>query len=113
MKNKDNGDNLPQLRGVYLLRCKKCTQGLYVFPDKDGKPLAKKPKGLRVSDYKCPDCRGAMGEAVVRACYTCKRERVVLTRSHDCACPDCGDTQGYATTRFISSKATGERTITL
>jgi predicted RNA-binding Zn-ribbon protein involved in translation (DUF1610 family) len=107
-------NDFSQYKGVFLLRCKKCREGLLTFQGSDGQPSKTKPKGLRVGDYKCHKCRGAMAEAVVRNCYTCKTPAIVLKRSEvEDACLDCGDKQGYATIRILSGGVTGWRSTTL
>jgi len=107
-------DDISQYRGVYLLRCKKCGVGLCTFKGDNDVPRKTKPKGLRVGNYKCPECGGGMAEAEVRMCYTCKTPRVVLKRTDaEHACSDCGDKQGYATIRILSSGITGWRTTSI
>lgn len=107
-------NDFSQYQGVYLLRCKKCREGVFTFQGSDGLPSKTKPKGLRVGDYKCHKCRGGMAEAEVRECYTCKTPAIVLKRTDsERACPVCGDNQGYATIRILSSRVTGWRSTTL
>lgn len=103
-----------QYEGKYVLKCRKCGVGIITLENPVTHELyTKKPKGLRVGNYKCNLCGGAMGEATVRACYKCKRKRVILVRASDEGdrCPDCGDKQGYASIYIRSVRMTGVRTL--
>lgn len=105
-----------EMKDFYLLRCKRCENGILMFPGADGQPARQKPKGLKVSNYRCARCGGSVGEAEMRQCFTCKRWRVVLKRwtAHkEVECDTCGDNQGFARIRFVGSDVVGSREWTL